>query len=31
MGSGKLRIVTHLDFTEKMLEKLIDVLQSLKF
>lgn len=28
MGDGKLRMVTHLDFTEKMLEKLIVELQS---
>lgn len=31
MGSGKLRIVTHLDFTKDMFEKLIDVIQDLKF
>jgi threonine aldolase len=28
MGDGKLRMVTHLDFTEEMLEKLIVELQS---
>jgi threonine aldolase len=26
MGEGKLRIVTHLDFTDAMLEKVVDVL-----
>jgi len=30
MGSGKLRMVTHLDFTDEMLEKLIDILNNLK-
>ncbi len=29
MGNGKLRMVTHLDFTDQMLEKVIDVLNSL--
>jgi threonine aldolase len=29
MGNGKLRMVTHLDFTNQMLEKVIDVLNSL--
>jgi len=29
MGSGKLRMVTHLDFTDKMLEELIQILKSL--
>tara|TARA_R110002073_G_scaffold4213_1_gene27997 strand:+ start:139855 stop:140877 length:1023 start_codon:yes stop_codon:yes gene_type:complete len=29
MGQGKLRIVTHLDFTDEMLEKLVKELQSL--
>lgn len=28
MGDGKLRMVTHLDFTQKMLDKLIVELQS---
>ena len=28
MGEGKLRMVTHLDFTENMLEKLILELKS---
>jgi len=28
MGEGKLRMVTHLDFTEEMLEKLIEELKS---
>ncbi|RMA64539.1 threonine aldolase family protein [Ulvibacter antarcticus] len=28
MGEGKLRIVTHLDYTEKMHEKLLEVLKS---
>jgi len=31
MGSGKLRIVTHLDFSNDMLEKLIVILKNLKF
>ena len=31
MGQGKLRIVTHLDFNDKMLEKLLETLRSLKF
>lgn len=30
MGEGKIRIVTHLDFTEDMLEKLLFELQSFK-
>tara|TARA_R110002096_G_scaffold145914_7_gene304105 strand:- start:407 stop:1429 length:1023 start_codon:yes stop_codon:yes gene_type:complete len=30
MGSGKLRIVTHLDYTDDMHEKLLSVLQNLK-
>jgi len=30
MGEGKLRIVTHLDFNDKMLEKLLNTLMSLK-
>ena len=29
MGQGKLRIVTHLDFTQSMLEKLLEELKSL--
>jgi threonine aldolase len=29
MGQGKLRIVTHLDFTDKMLEKVLNVLNNL--
>ena len=29
MGNGKLRMVTHMDFTDQMLEKVIDVLNSL--
>lgn len=31
MGAGKLRMVTHLDFTQKMLEKVEEVVQGLKF
>ncbi len=31
MGSGKLRMVTHLDFTNEMLVKLIEMLKMLKF
>ncbi len=31
MGSGKLRMVTHLNFTDEMLRILIDVLKELKF
>lgn len=31
MGSGKLRMVTHLDFTNDMLVKLIEILKMLKF
>ena len=29
MGEGKLRIVTHLDFTDAMLEKVVDVLDKM--
>lgn len=29
MGEGKLRIVTHLDFTDQMLEKVLHVLESM--
>lgn len=29
MGSGKLRIVTHLDFTEKMLEKVVTTINNI--
>jgi len=29
MGSRKLRMVTHLDFTDKMLDKLIDILKNI--
>ncbi len=29
MGEGKLRIVTHLDFTDAMLEKVVDVLKHM--
>jgi len=31
MGQGKLRIVTHLDFTDEMFDKFIDILNKLKF
>ena len=31
MGEGKLRIVTHLDFTDAMLEKVISVLDKMPF
>jgi len=31
MGSGKLRMVTHLNFTDEMLDELLKILQSLKF
>ena len=31
MGHGKLRIVTHLDFTDAMLKKLLNILENLKF
>ena len=31
MGSGKSRMVTHLDFTDEMLDELLKILQSLKF
>lgn len=31
MGQGKLRIVTHLDFSDIMLEKLLETLRNLKF
>jgi len=30
MGQGKLRIVTHLDFSDEMLEKLLNTLKNLK-
>lgn len=30
MGNGKLRMVTHLDFTDEMLEKVIQVLDGIK-
>tara|TARA_B110000003_G_scaffold233634_1_gene236972 strand:- start:12654 stop:13676 length:1023 start_codon:yes stop_codon:yes gene_type:complete len=30
MGEGKIRIVTHLDFTDQMLEKLIDELKKMQ-
>ena len=30
MGGGKLRIVTHLDYTDVMHEKLLDILKYLK-
>ncbi len=30
MGEGKLRMVTHLDFTEEMLRKVVDVIGKLK-
>ncbi len=30
MGEGKLRMVTHLDFTNDMLERLIDILKNLR-
>ncbi len=30
MGEGKLRMVTHLDFTEKMLKKVVNVIGKLK-
>ena len=28
MGNGKLRMVTHLDFTDQMLDDVIDVLNN---
>ncbi len=31
MGAGKLRMVTHLDFSEEMLDKVIAVIQGLQF
>ncbi|QLG47134.1 threonine aldolase family protein [Costertonia aggregata] len=31
MGQGKLRIVTHLDYTEKMHDKFLSILQELQF
>jgi threonine aldolase len=31
MGAGKLRMVTHLDFTEEMLHKVEEVIQELQF
>lgn len=31
MGAGKLRMVTHLDFTEEMLKKVIREIEALKF
>ena len=31
MGQGKLRIVTHLDYTEEMHKKFLDILTKLKF
>lgn len=31
MGQGKLRMVTHLDFTDEMLQKVVKTLQMLKF
>ncbi|MCH7524480.1 MAG: threonine aldolase, partial [Bacteroidetes bacterium] len=31
MGGGKLRIVTHLDYTEKMHENVLDTIDSLNF
>lgn len=31
MGAGKLRMVTHLDFTEEMLQKVITEIEALKF
>ena len=31
MGQGKLRIVTHLDFTDEMFDKFIEILNKLKF
>lgn len=30
MGEGKLRIVTHLDFTDAMLEKVVEVIENMK-
>ena len=30
MGQGKLRMVTHLDFTDEMLDILIDKIKNLK-
>jgi len=31
MGQGKLRIVTHLDFTDEMVKKVVQIISSLKF